>query len=111
MQVKEGIRTSNGKLTNDGCRFSTSCLTCPLPRCKDEMTADEIRQHQGPAQRQRNRQVQLDQLRAMRKGIMDAFERNRSANPDMDEFWVEWLAARETGVNRRMVEITRAREG
>ena len=42
---------------------------------------------------------------------MDAFERNRSANPDMDEFWVEWLAARETGVNRRMVEITRAREG
>ena len=95
MPAKGEVKTSDGKPPNDGCRFSPSCLTCPLPRCKHEMTAAEIGQYQRRARQER---------------IMDAFARNRIANPGMAEYWIEWLTARETGVSPRTVALARARE-
>ena len=94
MPVKPNIQPSDRKLTHDGCRFSPSCLDCPLPRCKDEMTAAEMREYRR---------------RKLRERIMDAFARNRSANPSMAPFWVEWLTAREAGVSSRTVARTLAR--
>ena len=96
MPVKPNIQPSDRKLTHDGCRFSPSCLDCPLPRCKDEMTAAEMREYRR---------------RKLRERIMDAFARNQSANPNMDPFWIKWLTARETGVSSRTVARTLARAG
>ena len=95
MPAKGEVKTPDGKPLRDGCRFSPSCLDCPLPRCKHEMTPAEVRQHHQRARRER---------------IMDAFARNRTAHPCMAEFWVEWLTARETGVSPRTVALARARE-
>ncbi len=95
MPDKGQAKTSDGKTLRDGCRFSSSCLACPLPRCKHEMTASEIGQYQRRAQQER---------------IMDAFARNRRANPGTAEFWVEWMTAHEIGVSPRMVVLARARE-
>ena len=98
MPIKANIQPSDRKLTHDGCRYSPSCLDCPLPRCKDEMTAAEMREYQRQEAR-----------RKLRERIMDAFARNRSANPGMAPFWVEWLTAHEAGVSQRTVTRTLAR--
>ncbi len=95
MPAKGEVKTSDGKTPRDGCRHSPSCLACPLPRCKHEMTAAEIGQYHRRARQER---------------IMGAFARNRNAHPGMTAFWVEWLTARETGVSPRTVALARARE-
>ena len=95
MPAKGDARTSEGKRLHGGCRFSPSCLTCPLPRCKHEMTPSEIGKYEH---------------RALQARIIEAFARNRNANPGMAEFWVEWLTAHEIGVSKRIVELTRARQ-
>ena len=94
MAAKGQAKPPDGTTLRDGCRFSPSCMACPLPRCKHEMTASEIGKYQRRAQQER---------------IIDAFARNRSAHPGTAEFWIEWMAARETGVTPRMVALARAR--
>ena len=32
-------------LEQDGCQFSASCLQCPLPVCKHEMSREELKKH------------------------------------------------------------------
>ena len=98
MPVKPNIQPSDRKPTYDGCRFSPSCLDCPLPRCKDEMTAAEIREYRRGKRREKRRER-----------IMDAFARNQSENPGMAPFWVKWLTAHEAGVSLRTVARTLAR--
>ena len=95
MAAKGRAKTPDGKTPRDGCRFSPSCMACPLPRCKHEMTPSELGKYQNRAERER---------------IMDAFARNRSAHPGMAEYWIEWLTARETSVSPRTVALARARE-
>ena len=94
MPVQPNTQPSDRKRTYDGCRYSPSCLDCPLPRCKDEMTAAEMREYWRGKRRER---------------ITDAFARNQSANPSMALFWVKWLTAHEAGVSLRTVARTLAR--
>ena len=105
MPVKANIQPSDRKLTRDGCRYSPSCLDCPLPRCKDEMTAAEMREYR----RQKLRETREYHRRKLQERIIDAFARNQSANPNMAPFWVRWLTAHETGVSSRTVARTVAR--
>ena len=95
MAAKGEAQTPEGDRPQDSCRFSPSCTTCPLPRCKHDMTPSEIGKYEH---------------RAMQTRIIEAFARNRNANPGTAEFWVEWLTAREIGVRKRIVELTRARQ-
>ena len=36
-------RTWHVMLPDDGCRYSTSCLECPLPKCKHDMGPGEAK--------------------------------------------------------------------
>ena len=74
-----------------GCEFSPLCQTCPLPRCKHDMTRVEVK-------RLHNQKRQAS--------IAGCYIRLREANPDLTVNKVVALAATEAGVSRRT--ITRA---
>ena len=82
-------------LPDTGCRWSPSCLDCPLPKCVHDMTKSE-------GQR----------LWAWARGrpVVEAYERHRAANPGLGPMAAVRLAAEDLGVNPRTVHRALARE-
>ena len=71
-----------------GCEHSPRCQTCPLPRCKHDMTKTEVTRLTFGLKRAR---------------AVDSYRRLRGSNPGLPNTKVIALAAAETGVTDRTV--------
>ena len=71
-----------------GCRYSPTCQTCPLPKCKHDMANGELA-----------RWLRLERHAL----IMRVFCRNADAQPGLPLYWLEILTSREVGVSQRTV--------
>ena len=71
-----------------GCEHSPRCQTCPLPRCKYDMSRSE---------------VTLLTFDSKRARVLDSYRCLRGSNPGLPKTRVVALAAAETGVTDRTV--------
>ena len=71
-----------------GCEHSPRCQTCPLPKCKHDMTRTEVTR------------LTFNLNRAI---AVDSYRRLRGSNPGLPKTRVVALAAAETGVTDRTI--------
>ena len=72
-----------------GCQVSPKCQTCPLPKCKHEMTKGESSRLKGWSRRNR---------------ALEVYRRLRDADPRRSNREAALLAGAEVGVTARTVQ-------
>ena len=75
--------------TDQGCYLASSCLNCHLPKCKEDMTKDELTEWR--------RSQRADHIRAI-------YDTQRANHPNYQQNMLTWLTAKKAQVSRRTVQ-------